>query len=451
VREVAVIALGALAALGAQAWWQNRQDRERERDYLRHLLADTRENARRLDAAIAADSASARAQAHIADALYAPAPLPPADTLVQLFAGGNGSAFSASDFQPVLGTYTALMSTGDLRLIRDEPARTRLVAYAARLESEREMLRSLWQQAFGDVGRVPRALPFMRRLFSDRATARAEAARFPFARLRDDPEVASLLFSLQASTTNRLSHLRGLRDDTRRLLRTLEGRPDPAPAAAAGGRLVAGGYQPRTFALVGGPAPRPSRARWARRRWRGRRRRGRRRRGRHGGGVRVVGGPDAPPRRRPQHDPAHDAGAGRARRAVRADVAAHAPVEVHEGRRGVQELHRRRPVGQHARAEPGRVQACVLLLDHRPPLQVPPADVDEVGVVGEERREARHVVRVPRLLPPPGERPHGRRVLRARRGLLRRRGGAPRGGERGREGERQRDRERGRGAHPFLR
>jgi hypothetical protein len=230
-REVAVIALGALAALGAQAWWQDRQDRERERDYLRHLLADTRENARRLDAAIAADSASARAQADIADALYASAPLPPTDTLVRLFAGGNGSAFSASDFQPVLGTYAALMSTGELRLIRDERARTRLVAYAARLESEREMLRYLWQQAFGDVGRVPRALPFMRRLFSDPAAARSEAARFPFARLREDPEMASVLFALQASTTNRLSHLRGLRDDTRRLLRALEGRPDPPRAA----------------------------------------------------------------------------------------------------------------------------------------------------------------------------------------------------------------------------
>ena len=57
-REFAVIAAGALAALAAQAWWQQSQDRDRERDYLRRLLADTRENALRIDQLIVDDSTS---------------------------------------------------------------------------------------------------------------------------------------------------------------------------------------------------------------------------------------------------------------------------------------------------------------------------------------------------------------------------------------------------------
>jgi hypothetical protein len=220
-REFAVIVAGVLAALGAQAWWQGREERGRERDYLHQLLADTRENERRLDSAIAQDSASGHDAARVASALYAPGPLPPADTLVAWF---GGRTFSASDFQPLTGSFTTLLATGDIRLVRNDTLRAALVAYAARLESERENLRFFFEQGFGDPGRLARTLPFVRGVFLDRPQA-PESAAVDFGRLRNDPDLASILFAVQAANANRVAHLRGMRDETRRLRRTLEAEP----------------------------------------------------------------------------------------------------------------------------------------------------------------------------------------------------------------------------------
>ncbi|HEX8830342.1 MAG TPA: hypothetical protein VF705_04210, partial [Longimicrobium sp.] len=47
-REFGIIVAGVLCALGAQAWWEQHEERGREGDYLRQILADTRENERRL-------------------------------------------------------------------------------------------------------------------------------------------------------------------------------------------------------------------------------------------------------------------------------------------------------------------------------------------------------------------------------------------------------------------
>lgn len=219
-REFAVIVAGVLAALAAQAWWESRQERDRERDYLVHLLADTRENEARLEAAVALDSAAVEAAARLGRALYGTGPLPSADTMAAGFMGG---AFSSSDFRPLTGTYTALQAAGDLRLIRTDSLRAEIVAYGATLEYGRSMLQFFLQQGFGDAGRVARALPFLRGIFSmDGDSVRAQAARFPFEQLRQDPDAASALFAAQAAATNRLTHLRGLRDESRALRAMLE-------------------------------------------------------------------------------------------------------------------------------------------------------------------------------------------------------------------------------------
>ena len=220
-REVAVIAAGALAALAAQAWWQDRQDREREADYVRQLLTDTRENERRLTKEIADDSTAGVAAKRTAAFMFGTGPIPPSDTIVHwLFYNG---AFSSSEFQPINGTYAALLTTGDLRLIRDELLRGELVAYAARLDAERENMRFYTQQAFGDAPRVVRAFPFVRGyLAGNTDQVLAEARRFPMARLRSDPDAAGVMFAVQVANTNRLGHLRSLLDATRSLRRGLE-------------------------------------------------------------------------------------------------------------------------------------------------------------------------------------------------------------------------------------
>ena len=68
------------------------------------------------------------------------------------------------------------------------------------------------------------------------------ALRSMVSALRDDPDMATMLFRLQASNQNRLGHLRRLRDETRRLRRAIEaerleaGRPGGAVAAGAPAR-----------------------------------------------------------------------------------------------------------------------------------------------------------------------------------------------------------------------
>jgi hypothetical protein len=224
-REFAVIAAGALAALAAQAWWQDRQDRDHERDYMRRLLADTRENARRIDQLIIDDSTSAVTVGRVSAFLYDTSPPPPRDTLAAWFL--DGGVFSSSAFYPLTNTYTALLATGDLRLVRDEALRSELVAYSARMEAEREGMGRYITQVFGDGSRIVRTFPFMRRLFSgDTARMRAEARTFDFAQLRRDPDATMFLFALENAKFNRLNHLRTLRRETGHLRERLEGMQD---------------------------------------------------------------------------------------------------------------------------------------------------------------------------------------------------------------------------------
>ncbi|HSU17420.1 hypothetical protein [Longimicrobium sp.] len=223
-REFAVIVAGVMCALVAQAWWQGREDRGRERDYLRQLLADTRENERRLDDAIRTDSIAAVVTGRAVDALTGPAGrLAAPDSMVAWVTGAG----AASSYQPLDGNYRALVGTGDLRLVRNDSLRALLASYASSLESEGARQGQLRETITAQAGPMTLAFPFMRRVFLHDVSA----AGVDVARLRADPRAVEVLFSLQAAASNRLSGLHGLRDQTRRLRRALEAEP-----AARGGR-----------------------------------------------------------------------------------------------------------------------------------------------------------------------------------------------------------------------
>ncbi len=219
-REFVVIVAGVMAALGAQAWWEGREERGRERDYLTQLHADTRENERRLDDAIAVDSAAGWAAERLTGALYGPGPLPPSDTVLRWI---GDRTFSSSDLQPLSGTYGALLATGDIRLIRTDSLRALLVAYDATLEHEQAMLRLFLEQIAGDPAAIARPMPFLRGMFFGPSGGPPPAVDVE--RLRRDPGMEAVLFAVQLSNANRLTHLRALRDETRRLRRALEAEP----------------------------------------------------------------------------------------------------------------------------------------------------------------------------------------------------------------------------------
>jgi hypothetical protein len=138
VTEFVLIVAGVLVALAANSWWESRRDHDREHVYLVQLLADTHENAVRVGTAIAEDSALQRSTRRWTAILRGSGPPPPADSLPPL--GGGSELFRTSDFRPLLGTYAALVETGDLQLLRSPALRFRLVAYQSSLETVREIL-----------------------------------------------------------------------------------------------------------------------------------------------------------------------------------------------------------------------------------------------------------------------------------------------------------------------
>ncbi|HEX8212195.1 MAG TPA: hypothetical protein VF584_18605 [Longimicrobium sp.] len=220
-REFSIIVAGVLCALGAQAWWDGHQERGRERDYLRQLLADTRENEARLDAVIASDSTSVSAAARLIDALTRSDAPPSADSVIAWMSG----AASAADFRVVAGNYRAILGTGELRLVRNDTLRALLAAYSSSLDTEADRQRLFRETMTGLALPMARGLPFMRRaLLGD---IRIEEVDVP--RMRRDPEAAAVLFAVHAAYMNRISGMKTLRRDTRRLRGALEAEPSLRP------------------------------------------------------------------------------------------------------------------------------------------------------------------------------------------------------------------------------
>ena len=122
--EYLIVVLGVLTAVGINAWWGDRQDRAREGVYLRQLAADLRETERAANEVDAQMHRYERAPRRLAQAYYLADP-PPRDSLV----AWGLSIFPYRTLRPVLGTAEALVSTGDLALVRDDSLRIAISAY----------------------------------------------------------------------------------------------------------------------------------------------------------------------------------------------------------------------------------------------------------------------------------------------------------------------------------
>lgn len=123
--EFLVIVVGVLVALGIDAWWDERADREREAAYLDQLAADLSTTEVDLEGALDGFMTRALAAAQFARA-YWQQPRPTMDEL----APAIRELATSRRYRPVLGTIHALISTGDLTLIESLDMRARLVAYS---------------------------------------------------------------------------------------------------------------------------------------------------------------------------------------------------------------------------------------------------------------------------------------------------------------------------------
>ncbi|PAP75444.1 hypothetical protein [Rubrivirga marina] len=131
--EVGIVVLGVVIGFQVTSWGQAQSDRAKEQTYLRQLSRDLAETERLADDLARTMAPLERAPRRLAQAHYLPEP-PPRDSVIHWAA----VAPAYWEISPVLGTAEALVSTGDIGLIRDDSLRIAITAY---LEKARENIR----------------------------------------------------------------------------------------------------------------------------------------------------------------------------------------------------------------------------------------------------------------------------------------------------------------------
>ena len=213
--ELAVIVAGVLIALAADAWWEQRRERNEAEDYLQRLLVDFEATERRLHNTREADSKTLESVSGIVDRAYRGA-FPPPDSL------DLPTRFNS--FEPLIGTLTALVESGDLRLIRSDSLRFELIAFLALISSVEQTLRHtetlIWNSTERvALGRARHSQSAVRRA----ATGGSGWGVVNVAAVLNDPEVISALQVQAAASAVRVFNLGRLEDPVRRIIRLLQG------------------------------------------------------------------------------------------------------------------------------------------------------------------------------------------------------------------------------------
>ena len=124
-----IIVFGVLIALWADAAWEERTDRLREREVLSDLLEEFQENETVLEENIEANTRSEAAFTAWAGAMLGTAPVS-SDSLLVLWIASTDWA----RFDPVTGALRSLLDGGELRIIQDQDLRRALAGWSDRTE-----------------------------------------------------------------------------------------------------------------------------------------------------------------------------------------------------------------------------------------------------------------------------------------------------------------------------
>jgi hypothetical protein len=150
--ELTIVVAGILIALAIQSWVDGRDDRASEREYLRELQADLRETERMVMRSDSIHRVRDRPGVLLLHAFFTPE-RPSRDSLLVW-------AITATWFEtprPILGTAEALVSTGDLALLRDRALRTAITAYlqeSRMVSSELLAAEEVWVRASQQLRRA---------------------------------------------------------------------------------------------------------------------------------------------------------------------------------------------------------------------------------------------------------------------------------------------------------
>lgn len=129
VREVVVIVMGVLLALGADSAWSEWKDRGTEKRYLAALAADLDVTTERLSEALSQDSANMHQSLSMYRLLAGDILDAPNDSMI------TWAEIRYADFRPQLTTMRVLAETGDIALLSSADLRTSIVSLLAEIEN----------------------------------------------------------------------------------------------------------------------------------------------------------------------------------------------------------------------------------------------------------------------------------------------------------------------------
>ena len=190
--DIVVVILGIFIALQVNLWVQSRQDRATERGYMRRLLADSDANVVNLRNGIALDEKRAATLSALATSLRVGSPPPDEAALSDVMCRW----FLEPSLDQYRTTYSELVSSGRLTLLRDEKLREDL---------------AVEQAAYADAQRLDELTPAVLQASAplDRyrtwrivgGGAKMVGCDFDIAGMRADPVIPSVLAQLYRDQT----------------------------------------------------------------------------------------------------------------------------------------------------------------------------------------------------------------------------------------------------------
>lgn len=207
--EFVVIVVGVLVALGVDSASSARDEALRKAAYLVQLRAEVAVTAEDLAAAIAQEEAAIERAERFLESLSA-GDLASTDSL-QAWTVAIGKS---SLFLPTMGTVTALIETGDLRLIRNDRLRSELVRFQQAAEGQRRLADLADASVLRALERIGTRVNL-----NVIGSPNPERLRFQidWEALAGDVAFHSEVFHLKNAARNRLSALNGLRRSLERL------------------------------------------------------------------------------------------------------------------------------------------------------------------------------------------------------------------------------------------
>jgi hypothetical protein len=212
--EFVVIVAGVLVALAVDAARDARQDHVRATGYLQQLRADLSTTSGALTAAITIDERARDGADRMIQALNSPR-LPRSDSLRAWIAAATNSSAS---FYPTMGTVTGLIESGELRLVRDEDLRRKLLQYHSSVEAALRIIDAVDPHMWRTIERLGGMLSWSALLQPD------DQQRFPinWELLASDRAFHGALYDLRLAASNRSFALRSLHEHLESLVAELD-------------------------------------------------------------------------------------------------------------------------------------------------------------------------------------------------------------------------------------